>query len=339
MRQSILRVSLLLAALAAAFAFAQSRSYGDTSTTEGCLNQNVFNGVWRLEVTGVEPYMNGGKQAGWQVTEVWRNGTSQQLHPADSFLQDQRLVLDNGTILASASTTGTLSLQSVANNGFPPAGQFTYKQIFYDDNASPSNKPKAVDVMFDAAKLAAMKDRPHFTTSQYNFHVKLDCTASAAASGAQGGSTQISAREGCMNEWMSNGVWKMRVTTIAPKEQYGWTVSQEWVNATGRPLYPGVLPSGPALETNVTDEYLVTQGGISAASGNTAGDLGTLWNHRFAPGGTFAFDQLFGWSPFDPNDKPIRLLVTFDAAKQNKLAGHPHYLKPANFRISLDCTK
>ncbi len=327
---------------------AQSASLGDATSRDGCLNQWLFNGVWRVEVTKVEPYMNGSQQTGWQVTEVWRNGTSQQLAPGDSFLDDQRLELSSGAITAKESSTGTLSMGGVGNNTFAPAGQFTYKQIFVGTSVDPSNKPKGLAIVFDAAKLAQMKSRPQFTSGHYNFHFKLDCVASGAAAQAEGGSTQLNATEGCLNQWMSNGIWKMRVTGIEPgllspddpsSEQIGWRVTQEWTNATSRSLFPGDLPSGPILETNVTDEYLVTQSGNNASSANTVGNMGPFGGHEFAPGATFTFKQLFGWSPFDKTDKPTRLLVTFDAKKQNALAGHPHYHMPANFRINLECSK
>ncbi|MBV8172021.1 MAG: hypothetical protein JO219_08835, partial [Candidatus Eremiobacteraeota bacterium] len=53
-----------------------SSSRADNLTQEGCMNQWLFNGLWRVEVTAVEPYMNGSQQTGWQITEVWRNGTN-----------------------------------------------------------------------------------------------------------------------------------------------------------------------------------------------------------------------------------------------------------------------
>jgi len=62
---------------------ARSASLGDASSREGCMNQWLFNGVWRVKVTNVEPYMSGNQQVGWQVTEVWRNGTSEELSPGD----------------------------------------------------------------------------------------------------------------------------------------------------------------------------------------------------------------------------------------------------------------
>lgn len=327
------------------------RSVGlaDANSREGCMNQWLFNGVWRVQVTSVEPFMDGGKQVGWQVTEVWRNGTSLQLSPTDSFLDNQRLELTNGSIAATDSTAGTMSQQGLAFNNFAPAGQFTYKQTFYVTNVDPSNKPKGLEVMFDASKLVQMKTRPQFSSSRYNFHFKLDCVATGQAAQAQGGSTQIAATGGCLNQWLSNGIWKIRVTAIesntpdAPQNQYGWRVTQTWVNASGRGVVPRSYDDqgGKFAPTNVLDEYLVTQGGNNASTSNVAGgfQIGTKPGYDWAPGDSYTFSQLFAWSQFDRNDKPVRLLVTFDEKAQNKVAGIPHYRTPANFRIDLTCTK
>src|ERR1700682_4367537 len=133
---------------------AGSAGLADANSREGCMNQWLFNGVWRVEVTKVEPYMNAGQQTGWQVTEVWRNGSTQELSPFDSVLKDETLELSNGSVQASATNTGSMSMNGVSGHSFAPAAQFTYTQVFVALSLDPSNKPKAVDIVFDEAKLA-----------------------------------------------------------------------------------------------------------------------------------------------------------------------------------------
>lgn len=311
-----------------------------------CMNQWLFNGVWRAKVVKVEPIMNGSTQAGWQVTQVWRNGTSQELAPADSLMQAEELQLSSQTLAAEAHRQ-----EGLAYNSFAPSGEFTYTQTFYGPNmtVNASDKPKALNISFDGAKLAGM-NKPHFTNKQYNFRYDLTCVAGGAAAQAQGGSTQIAGTQGCMNQWMSNGVWKMRVLGVGPnpagaaaKDQYGWRVRQEWVNVTHGKIYPGVLPDVPnrVSPTNVSDEYLATKNGNNASTANTVGGfaLGAR-NTPFLPGVPYVFEQLVVWSPFDAADTPTRLLVTFDVTKQNAVQlpfAVPRYHKPANFRIDLTC--
>jgi hypothetical protein len=318
-----------------------------SNSRQGCLNQWLFNGVWRAKVTNVEPIMNGSQQSGWRVTEVWRNGTSRELAPADSFLLPEHLALSNAALEAEGHNQ-----EGLAYNTQAPSGQFTYTQVFYGPNmqVDPKDKPKALDIAFEGDKLATMSNKPHFSSRQYNFHYDLSCVASGAAAQAQGGSNQLAASEGCMNQWMSNGVWKMRVLAVTPfpvgaaaKDQIGWHVRQEWVNITHGKVYAGGLPDIPnrVAPTNVSDEFLATKNGNNASTFNTAGGFALDGRHiPFPPGVPYTFEQLIGWAPFDAADAPTRLLVTFDTATQDKLKMAipvPHYRKPANFRISLTC--
>ena len=341
-RSSIGRAATIIFAFTfLSLVFTGSVSLGQAPSQEGCMNQWLFNGIWRVQVTKVEPLMDGAQQVGWQVTEIWRNGASKVISPADSVLQDQELELGTGSILASASTTGTLSMQSVAFHDFPVAGEFTYVQQFRAPNIDPANKPKALDITFNGAKLATFTSKPQFTTAKYNFRFKLDCQATGAAAQAQGGSTQIAAKDGCLNEWMSNGIWRMRATAIAPDlgndnsgPQGGWMISQEWTNLTGKPLAPS--------DTLSSDQQLVFASGSSVASSNTAVtsmNMQQLAFRTFPPNGSFSYQQRFRPSTFDASDKPVKLLVVFDAATQNKRENKPHYSLPANFRISFDCNK
>jgi len=44
--------------------------------------------------------------------------------------------------------------------------------------------------------------------------------------------------------------------------------------------------------------------------------------------------------PFDAVDKPVKLIVTFDAATEKLAANTPQYkVNPPNFGIDLECTK
>jgi hypothetical protein len=322
-------------------------SLGDATTRDGCMNQWLFNGVWRVKVTNVEPFMSGTQQVGWQVTEVWRNGTSGETSPGDALLKDQTLQLGNGVIKVTDSTAASMSMGVVGNNTMAPAGQLTYKQVFYRQNVDPSDKPRSIDIIFNGAQLAQLTSKPQFTTSKYNFHFNLGCTATGAIANAEGGSNQITATPGCMNQWMSNDVWKMRATAFSaappdakPEDQNAWRVTQTWVNITNRTVWPGGLPSGAEPQTNVSDEFLATESGNNASSFNVAGGfyLGSR-NIAFPPGSSYTFSQLFGGGGLNGNDKPIRLLVTFNTKIQNALPGVPHYRLPANFRIDLTCTK
>ena len=62
--------------------------------------------------------------------------------------------------------------------------------------------------------------------------------------------------------------------------------------------------------------------------------------HTVPPGGSFTYQQLFRPTPFSQADKPTRLIVTFDAKKEQLFTNRPQYkVNPPNFRIGFDCTK
>ncbi len=319
------------------------------NAASGCINQWLFNGVWRARVDKVEPFIKDGQQQGWQVTQTWRNGVSRQLSPADSQMKDETLLLSSGNVLQPDA----YRQQSLVFNNFAPSGEQTYVQDFLFPNlkGDPNDKPKAMTVTFDGATLAKL-NKPHFTTNQYNFHYDLTCTASGAAAQAQGGSSQLAATPGCMNQWMSNGVWKVRVVAVGPNpadvtkasDQNGWRVTQEWVNITHMKVYPSGLSDGTlrVAPTNVTDEFLATKNGNNASSANAVGGFAIgARNVPFLPNVPYEFTQLFAGGTLDPADTPTRLLVTFDTETQNKVKLSfpvPRYTqKPANFRISLAC--
>lgn len=341
MHRFVFKPAQTLAVVLACIAIASTGSIGlgATNTREGCMDQWMFNGVWRVKVTKVDPLMDGSQQVGWQITESWRNGTSQEIAPGDSMLKDQVLGLEDGSsISAAASTTGTMSMGVVSAHDLAQAAQFTYVQIFRNAGASLAVKPKTLTILFDGDRLAQFKSRPQFTTPQYNYLIKLDCQATGTQ-GAQGGSFEIPATQGCMNQWMSNGLWRVRATAIAPNNgggsaQIGWTVTQEWTSLAHQSIAAGDTMVGVQQLVLGNGDTLESDAGVISS-----GSFGQLAQHVFAPGGSFTYQQQFIQIPFNPV-KPVKLIVTFDAAKEKLITYRPQYkVDPPNFRINLECTK
>lgn len=170
-----------------------------------------------------------------------------------------------------------------------------------------------------------------------------------SAQQAQGGSTQAGAQPGCMNQWMFNGVWRMRVTKVewhpadspTPPGATAWLVTMQWNNGTS---YAGIAPA----DTLKQDLVLGLQNGdtVSTADSTTgAMSQQQLDFHTFPASGQFTYSQLFVGNNLDPNNKPVKLLVTFDVAKYKQ--SHPQNsgkfwkLKTPgyNYRIDLTCNK
>jgi len=337
--------SFLAAVLAVAAIVPPTAASAQSNARTGCLNQWLFNGVWRAKITKVEPIMDGAAQTGWRVTQVWRNGTSGELAPADSALKDMYLHLSNSDLEVEEH-----NIQALTFNAIAPSGENNYTAVFYGPNmrVDPNDKPKGLDVTFDN-KVVSTSNKPHFSSRQYNFHYNLGCVASGAAAQAQGGSTQLNAVNGCMNQWMSNGVWKMRVLAVTPfpvgttaRNQFGWHVRQEWVNILPYKVQPRGFDEGNHVSpTSVSDEFLAMKSGSNISSANVVGGFGLgQRNIPFLPGVPYTFEQLISGGLFNAADPPVRLLVTFDTDTQKKIKltiPVPRYRMPANFRISLLC--
>jgi hypothetical protein len=318
---------------------------GATATRNGCANQWMFNGVWRVRLTGFAPHVDSitNKQTGWDATEQWRNGTDRTLSPiSDSFTLSQQMVLQNGDKIATVdSTTATLSQQQIDYHQFPPSAQFTHVQTFIGSTVDPNNKPVAVIIPFDASKLKTYPGHPAFSVSPPNYRIKFDCSPTElAAAAAQGGSHEVAAHEGCVNQWLSNGVWRMRLKKLGPaidpttNKQTGWIATEDWKNLTGKTITPVI--------TAVQDQQIVLQNGDTVSSGNattTTLNFQQLVYHSFAAGASFTHAQRFWPGTFDAANKPVKLLVMFDAKTQAKYTNLPQFTSgPPNMRIKLDCT-
>jgi hypothetical protein len=174
----------------------------------------------------------------------------------------------------------------------------------------------------------------------------LSAPAAVRAAGAEGGSAQVAAQPGCMNEWLFNGVWRVRVTNVAfhpaTDGANGWDVTMQWANGTN---YSGISPGDTLKQTLV---LALANGDTLSADDSTRGNMNQqqLDFHTFPASGQFTYTQMFlSGPPLDQNNKPAKLLVTFDVAKykKNTAGGTAKFWTqktPAyNYRIDLTCSK
>jgi hypothetical protein len=174
--------------------------------------------------------------------------------------------------------------------------------------------------------------------------VAIGITASHPASAAQnvGGSTQTSAQAGCMNKWMFDGMWRVRVTKVVfvpatADTPSRYDVTMQWGNGTSMSL----APNG----TQTNDPILQLKDGttIVASTGHGEMVLDSLTYHDFPPSGQFTYTQPFiqGDPPLTADNPAVKLLITFDVADYRK--AHPDgelwrqkTINP-NYRIDLTC--
>jgi hypothetical protein len=172
----------------------------------------------------------------------------------------------------------------------------------------------------------------------------IGLTASLPATSATknvGGSTQTSAQSGCMNKWMFDGMWRVRVTKVVFVPPNGmapsrYDVTMQWANGTSMTLEPsGTQTNDPVLQLKDGDTVLSTNGAGE-------GSLDRLTYHAFPPSGQLTYTQQFyNDPPLTADNLPVKLLITFNAAEYRKARPdgalwRQKTINP-NYRIDLTC--
>ncbi len=161
----------------------------------------------------------------------------------------------------------------------------------------------------------------------------------------EGGSQQVAAQTGCMNKWMFDGMWRVRVTKVVLTPATGsdvnsWDVTMQWANGTS---FAGLSP-GDSLKQDLV--IALKNGDTLSANGTVSGGLieQKLDYHTFPASGQFTFTQPFRTGDtLDAANPPVKLLITFDVAKYRSY--HPggtgalwrQKTVGANYRVDLTC--
>lgn len=156
----------------------------------------------------------------------------------------------------------------------------------------------------------------------------------------QGGSHQINALQGCMNQWLFNGVWRIRVTQMS-----------SITDSTG--MLPGVRLSFEVRNGSKTETMLLktavpsNPGSLIFDDSNeldgTNTDAIVAWNAVYfkslPPSGAMAFSIPFIFQPAPAKvPKPVKWLLNIDASKE--WAGAPRYsTSNPSLRVDLTCNK
>lgn len=137
------------------------------SAVAGCVNQTLFNGIWRLKVMDV-------KQAGesYQVTVDVRNGTAQTLSLIGTglpFDKNFNLQLDTGNVIAARS--GAVDIRDRA---FIQGSSYTTTLEF--DTGTQAGKPVKLVVVFNPDDPYLKSNRLSYSVNDPSFRVDLTCT-------------------------------------------------------------------------------------------------------------------------------------------------------------------
>lgn len=151
-----------------------------------------------------------------------------------------------------------------------------------------------------------------------------------------GGAEQRASLEGCLNEWLLNGIWRVRATKVESAEISGlkvWAITLEVRNATAKTL--------EAWNAGFKDPSSLA---LAFADGTTvrsdSGALGRDYNEKIynavVPQGAAVAARLsFPYS----TDAPTRLLIEMDTTRIGPKYGLAFATPNPSFRFRLDCSR
>ena len=154
---------------------------------EGCLNQWLFDGIWRFRVTKVEAINPDGLRAGYGVAVEVRNGTHATMTPvfAGADAQEIQLQLDDGNTLdAKATTAAALIAQKITSKELiQAAGVMVQLQFLGEVMSKPESLKKPLKLVFpiDPKMERAHPNQPQYAAGGPSFRVDLTCDANPKA--------------------------------------------------------------------------------------------------------------------------------------------------------------
>jgi hypothetical protein len=139
------------------------------NAVEGCIGDQLFNGVLRLRVQKVEDL---GRQ--WGVTIEVRNGTSKRLSTTaatgiDIYSEELSLATTDGNTLTNSSAGDDWS--SAIRQALPPGGGFVVRKDF--DKRGEGRPQKLVFILDPKAR--GRDTTLRYTVADPSFRVRLDC--------------------------------------------------------------------------------------------------------------------------------------------------------------------
>jgi hypothetical protein len=144
---------------------------------EGCLNQTLFNGVWRFTVksltTGTETRSGMPDRTYVEVVAEVRNGTRNILSFYDSGFQVEMVYHSFNIAFEDGTTTGVRDINFAIDRGIIPGGVAPLTMRFYPD--ANQVKQKVTKVIWLGAPAGKAAQLP-YTTKDPSFRVNATCT-------------------------------------------------------------------------------------------------------------------------------------------------------------------
>jgi hypothetical protein len=146
---------------------------------EGCMNQDFFNGIWRVKVLSVEPIVDDNGTAGWGLNIEMKNGSTETLEPAGTGIggtgEGIQLVLSDETILP----VDPYDVQTLTYASLPQGGGLTHQLKFFPAFGSTPNNAQPLKFLFemkaDGVGFSEQQAGVAYTTPNPSLRVQLNC--------------------------------------------------------------------------------------------------------------------------------------------------------------------
>jgi hypothetical protein len=167
--------------------------------------------------------------------------------------------------------------------------------------------------------------------------------SSQAAGQAAGGAGQRASLEGCLNEWLFNGIWRVRATKLERVERPelegvslstpSWNVTLEVRNGTNKTLE--LWRAGWKDSSSLT--LVFADGSVKTMdTGVETRNYDKIY-YAAIPQGAAVIHTLYFLS--DRTDPPTKLLIEMDAEVPRRQYNLAFSVPNPSFRIKLDCAK
>lgn len=158
----------------------------ERASLEGCLGETLFNGIWRVRVSKLEPITRDpGTPAaipGWGLILELRNGSKGTLMPAETGVNGTGQGIQLAFADAQTLNVDPLDVQKVTFASLPQGGVVTHQlKFYYPLGTDPNTVQKPVKFLFEINPRhfeAAIRSRAggaNYTTPTPSLRVRLDC--------------------------------------------------------------------------------------------------------------------------------------------------------------------
>ena len=103
----------------------------ERASLEGCLGEELFNGVWRIRASKLERITRDVDTLGWGLTLEVRNGSKTTISPVDAGFDPTGQGIQLAFADASTIPVDPLDVQKVTFAGLPPGGPVIHQLKFY----------------------------------------------------------------------------------------------------------------------------------------------------------------------------------------------------------------